>query len=109
MFRRYPYWGWLVLSLLLWCINGYNYHLHRRDMLPEQMTRTVANDLGHREDVFEGFAQEHDLIRRLFTDSLSERESEKVNNFPFYVYAYDRDSLKYWNTSVFTPAYILPA
>ena len=105
MFRRYPYWGWLVLSLLLWCINGYNYHLHRRDMLPEQMTRTVANDLGHREDVFEGFAQEHDLIRRLFTDSLSERESEKVNNFPFYVYAYDRDSLKYWNTSVFTPAY----
>jgi signal transduction histidine kinase len=105
MFRRYPYWGWLVLSLLLWCINGYNYHLHRQDVLPERMAQAVNSDLRHREDVFESFMHERDLVRRLFTDSLTEKESEKINNFPFYVYAYDKDSLKFWNTGIFTPAY----
>ncbi len=105
MFRRYPYWGWLFLGLLLWCINGYNYHLHRQDMLPERMTQAVGSDLKYREGVFEGFLHEQSLLGRLFSDSLSEKESERINNFPFYLYVYDNDSLKYWNTNIFTPAY----
>ena len=80
MFRRYPYWGWLLLSLILWCLNGYNFHLHRQDMLPERMARAVYTDLKHREDVFEGFKLEHDIIRRMFSDSLTTRESERIDN-----------------------------
>ena len=105
MFRRYPYWGWLLLSLVLWCINGYDFHLHGQNMLPERMARAVSNDLNHQEDVYEGFIQEHDLIRRLFNDSLTEKESARINRLPFYVYGYDNDSLKTWNTNIIIPAY----
>ncbi len=105
MFRRYPYWGWLVLSVLLWCINGYNYHLHRQDMMPERMARSITADLRQRNDVFESFLKEQGVVRRIFSDSLSEKETERINKFPFYVYAFDKDSLKYWNSNIFAPAY----
>ncbi len=99
MLRRYPYWGWLLLSLLLWCINGYKFRLHRQSILPERMARTVTKDLQQRIDVFEGFVREHDKIRRMFSDSLTEKESSQINKLPFYIFGYDRDTLKFWNTN----------
>ena len=105
MFRRYPYWGWLILGLLLWCINGYNYHLHRQDMMPERMAKAITADLRQRTDAFEGFLEEHSLVRHMFSDSLTGKETDRLNKFPFYVYAFDKDSLKYWNTNIFTPVY----
>ena len=104
MFRKYPYWGWLLLSLILWCINGYNFHLHRQDMLPERMARAVNADLKHREDVFEGFKLEHDILRRMYSDSLTGKEEDRINNFPFYIYCYDSGTLKFWNTNIIVPA-----
>src|SRR5665213_213153 len=100
MFRRYPYWGWLLLSLLLWCINGYNFHQHRQAMIPERRAHAVNNDLQHREDAFQSFMRNQSTIRRLFTDSLSENEAQSTNKLPFFIYAYDGDTLKYWNTNV---------
>lgn len=105
MFRKYPYWGWLLLSIILWCINGYNFHLHRQDMLPERMARAVNADLKHREDVFEGFKLEHDILRRMYSDSLTGKEEDRINNFPFYIYCYDSGTLKFWNTSIIVPQY----
>jgi hypothetical protein len=77
MFRRYPYWGWLVISLLLWCINGYYFHLHRSNMLPERMAVAVSNDLQRSEKIFDDFVSDHDLVRRLFNDSLTEQEVKR--------------------------------
>ena len=105
MFRRYPYWGWLLMSLMLWCVNGYDFHLHRQDMLPERMARAVNNDLRHREDVFEGFMKQPDIVRRMYTDSLTGQEADLINKFPFYIYAYDNDTLKKWSTNIIIPAY----
>jgi len=99
MFRRYPYWGWLLMSLLLWCINGYQFRLHRQSMLPGHMANMVTKDLRQRVDIFDGFVKEHDKIRRLFSDSLTENESREINNLPFYIFGYDRDTLKFWNTN----------
>ena len=99
MFRRYPYWGWFLLCVVLWCINGYHFHMHRQAMLPERMAHAVNNDLKHREDVYEGFILEEDIIRRMYADSLTTRETGRINGFPFYIYCYDNDSLKYWNTN----------
>ena len=101
MFRRYPYWGWLLLSVLLWCINGYHFHLHRQAMLPERMARAVNNDLQKREEAFETFISQQELIRRIYTDSLTEKESGRLDKLPFCVFAYERDTLKYWNTNIY--------
>lgn len=104
MFRRYPYWGWLLLSLVLWCINGYDFRSHRQNMLPERMAKAVNNDLKNRESVFDGFIKEHGVIRRMFSDSLTGKEADHINKLPFYIFGYDSDSLKFWNTNVIIPA-----
>src|ERR1022692_1609312 len=100
MFKKYPYWGWLLLSIALWCINGYDFHRHRQVLLPERMARAVNKDLLHREDVFENFIARQDLIRRFFNDSITAKEAGQINNFPFYVFGYIHDTLKFWNTNL---------
>jgi len=105
MFRRYPYWGWLTLSLALWCINGYDFRMHRQALLPDRMAHDITKDLKHRSDVFEGFKLERGLIRRIFSDSLTQGESQRINNLPFYLYAYQNDTLKLWNTNAIIAPY----
>ena len=99
MFRRYPYWGWLLLSLVLWCISGFSFHVHRQAMLPERMARAVNNDLKHSSAIFESFIKHQDVIRKIFNDSLSVDDASRINNFPFFVYGYAHDTLKFWNTN----------
>jgi len=99
MFRRYPYWGWLLLSLMLWCINGFNFHRHRQAMLPERMAHAINEDLKYRESVFEDFIKNEAVVRRIFNNSLSGNEAARINTFPFFVYCYEHDTLKYWNTN----------
>jgi len=99
MFRRYPYWGWLMLSLLLWGINGYYYHGHRQNILPERMAGAVGRDLERREDAFNNFVSKPDIIRRMFTDSLTEQDVARLGELPFYIYCYDHNFLKSWNTN----------
>ncbi len=104
MFRRYPYWGWLLLSLLLWCINGYKFHAHRQALLPEKMAAAVNADLRYREDAFTTFTADRQLIQDFFNGSLSERDAARINNLPFYLYAYTGDTLLAWNTNSTMPA-----
>ena len=103
MFRRYPYWGWLLLSIALWCFNWYDFSMHRQALLPDRMAHDVNRDLKHRNDVCEGFMLEHDIIRRMFSDSLTLKEAGRINGFPFYIFAYQQDSLKSWNTNAVIP------
>ena len=104
MFRRFPYWGWLLLSLILWCINGYQFHLHRQAMLPERMARAVNKDLQRRDDAFRQFIAGKDLIRRMLSDSLTENEADHINKLSFYVFGFENDTLKAWNTNAVSPA-----
>ncbi len=103
MFRRYPYWGWLVLSILLLGINGYQFSQHRNALLPERMAHTVTKDMQRRDDAFHQFAENQDLVHHMFAGGLTARESEDINNQPFYVFAYSNDTLKSWNTNVILP------
>ncbi len=99
MFNRFPYWGWLTLSLLLWCSSIYYFRAHRQELLPEQMARVVNEDLHKRERAFDRFIQDRGLTRRIFADSLTEKEVKDIAELPFYIYAYSGDSLKFWNNN----------
>jgi len=103
MFRRYPYWGWLLLSVLLWAINGYYYHQHRQNILPVRMAHAVNADLQHKEDVFEELLSNRPALLRMFMDSLSEKDVARLNELPFYIYGYDNNYLKFWNTNTVIP------
>jgi two-component system, NtrC family, nitrogen regulation sensor histidine kinase NtrY len=104
MFRRYPYWGWLLLCVLLWSVNGYYYHTHRQETLPERMARAVNKDLQAREDKFAAVTGDADLVNHLFTDSLTYEEVQRMSALPLYVYAYENNYLKFWNTNAILPA-----
>ena len=99
MFKRYPYWGWLLLSILLWGITSYRFYTHDRALQPRQMARTISDDLHKKEKSLEAFLREKELIEDIFSDSLTNEEQEKLLHLPFYVFAYDNDTLSYWNTN----------
>ena len=99
MFRRYPYWGWLLLSLLLWSVNGYYYHQHRQSIQPERMAHAVNADVRHKEAALKDLIGNHVLVERMFTGTLSAKEIAGLNELPFYVYCYDHNFLKCWNTN----------
>lgn len=100
MFRKYPYKGWLFLSLMLWVGTLYYYHRHSQALLPERMAEAVNKDLKLREDIYEGFILEQDWLSKLYSDSLSDKKMERVNGFPFFMFGYDKDTLKFWNTNI---------
>jgi signal transduction histidine kinase len=103
MFRRYPYWGWLLLSLALWCLNGFYFLRHKEQLTPTHMARTVNEDIKTREKICASFLADADLVRHIFTDSLTEAQMTKVTALPFYVYGFSSDSLVYWNTNSVIP------
>ncbi len=103
MLRRYPYWGWLTLSIALWCAAGFYFQQRRNDLKPAQMAEAVNNDLQSRNTAFASFVQDKDIIRRMFLDSLTELEEDQLIKLPFYIYCYKNDTLKYWNTNAVTP------
>ena len=94
MFRRYPYWGWLVLSLALWCINEVHFHSHRQELLPERMTAVVQEDLKTRLDAADRFLERNTLLEKIIHDSLTEAQSDELGKLRFFFYIYDRDSLR---------------
>jgi signal transduction histidine kinase len=103
MFRRYPYWGWLLLCLLLWSINGYYYHIHRQEALPERMARAVTTDLQNRENAFDLFLRDTVKVSKLFDGGLPAADVNYICDLPFYVFAYDNNTLKFWNTNTILP------
>jgi len=104
MFRRYPYMGWLLLSLLLWTTAGYYYYAQNRYSEPGEMTNTITADLRMRAAAFAQLEADTDLLNRMFRDSLTQEEVQDLGNLPCYVYAYEHNYLQFWNTNVILPS-----
>lgn len=104
MFRRYPYWGWLLLCLLLWSTTGYYFYTHKQETRPERMAQAVNDDLARRQTVFEGLWQNKDVMRRMFSDSLTLDEVKSITDMPFYIFAFENNYLTFWNTNNTIPA-----
>ncbi len=99
MFKRYPYWGWLILGILLWSLTGYRYYQHIRALQPENMARAIADDLHNREKALNIFTSKQEVLKSIFSDSLESEEQEKLLHLPFYIFIYHKDSLTFWNTN----------
>ncbi|GAA4464169.1 HAMP domain-containing sensor histidine kinase [Nemorincola caseinilytica] len=103
MFRRYPYWGWLLLCVLLWSITGYYFYTHTQETTPVRMTAAVNSDMHNREAAFDKLISDEALVSRMFSDSLSLQEVKRISDMPFYVFAYEHNYLKFWNTNAIIP------
>ena len=105
MFRRYPYWGWLLLSIFLWCAACWHFYDNTRAMQPAAMAQRVSKDLQHKEDQLKEFLANRPLIRQAFAQTLTSDEVRTMNDYPFYVYAFDRDTLIFWNNNKILPVW----
>ncbi len=104
MFRRYPYWGWLLLSVFLWCAACWHFYDNSRAMKPAAMAERVDKDIRHKEKRLKEFLRNESLIRQAFAQTLTSDEVHAMHEFPFYVYAFDKDTLVFWNNNKILPA-----
>lgn len=105
MFRRYPYWGWLLLSAFLWAAVCWHFYDNDRAYQPEEMVRRVSKDLQDKEQKFNEFLTNRELIREAFTQTLNSEDVHKLQDLPFYIYAYDSDTLIFWNNNKILPGW----
>jgi two-component system, NtrC family, nitrogen regulation sensor histidine kinase NtrY len=64
------------------------------------MAHAVTKDLQQRFDAFDEFMQEPGFAGRLFSNAVTEKESDRFIKFPFYIFGYEGDTLKFWNTNI---------
>jgi two-component system nitrogen regulation sensor histidine kinase NtrY len=100
LFRRYPYWGWLLLSVFFWCVAGVNSCVHKNALRPANMARTVEKGLHKQEYAFQELLNNESLVKKIFTETLDEKDIENLEEQPYRIYAYTNDTaLVFWNNN----------
>ena len=100
MFRRYPYWGWLLLGIFLWCLAGYRSYVHHQMLHPAQMAKKVSDDLKKKQTAFDRLLKDEELIKKIYTEKLTEDDVDELRQLPFYFYAYDSlGAIIFWNNN----------
>jgi signal transduction histidine kinase len=99
LFRKYPYKGWLLLSILLWVLAGFRYYYKINELKPARMAQKVEENLRSNEEAFNEILSDTALLDRLFTGRLSVEEIDNLTSTPFFIYAYSNDKLTFWNTN----------
>ena len=99
MFKRYPYKGWLLISVLLWCIAGYRYYVKNNEVTPAKMAQSVERDLQDKQREAKQTLQDKNLISKIFNDRLSEKDVQQLSELSFFIYAYENDGLIFWNSN----------
>ncbi len=100
MFRRYPYKGWLILCILLWGLAAYRYYTEQQKVRPEQMAAAIQARLNEYERSFEKITGDQDLLQRMFSERLTEKEVARLSALPYRIFAYTHENeLVFWNTN----------
>lgn len=76
---------------------------HRQDTRPEKLAAAVNADVQRMEQAFDNLLADEHLVRRMCHDSLNLPEVRMTESLPFYVFALDGNTLRYWNTNAIIP------
>lgn len=99
MFKRYPYKGWLILAILFWGLAVIRYYQKSLCVQPDKMTLLVQKDLQQKENKFAAILQNKELLSRIFADALTGEEVNFITEEPYGLYAYNNDTLVFWNSN----------
>ena len=99
MFKRYPYRGWFVLSILLWAVAIFRFHAKNQEVKPVKMAEIVERNLQHKESQLKDLLEDGEVLDRLFSEKPTEDDINRITSLPFYVYGYDNRGLVFWNTN----------
>lgn len=102
MFRKSPYWGWLLLALLLWGTAAWHYRQQTGHLRPATMARDLSKDLQRRLRAFGEYSRNDSAITTVFSGRPA--HAEELEQAPYYLFAYQDDSLVFWNTNEVRPS-----
>jgi hypothetical protein len=84
---------------VLWCVVGYRFYTHSRDISPAGMANSIEQDFIGKEKEAEQLLKNTALIEKIFANTLNEDEVAKLRELPYYLYAYNDDFLQFWNNN----------
>ncbi len=99
MLRRYPYLGWLLLSILFWSFAAYWFTTRNYDMQPAAMAKSVKDDLWHKENEVQKIIDDKELIQKIFSERLADYDVKELIDLPYGIYAYRKGNLIFWNNN----------
>ena len=99
MFRKYPYRGWLLISIILWVIIAYKYYNTTSLLSHEQMAKTIEADYQEREKEFAKFVNDEELVKSIYKKERSTENTDRLTELPFFLYAYQNGTLTFWNNN----------
>lgn len=99
MFRRFPYTGWLVLAALLWTVLSLMSWRNRAQLTPQALTEKVAKDFREREAALGTLLQNTEIFQGMYDGTLTTEEVKELAEQPFHIYAFDGDTLFFWNNN----------
>ena len=99
MFKRYPYWGWLLLTVVLWLAATIRFQYYKIEVKPQELSKALTTDIQTREKAIDEFTKNKSLIKNVFAGKQSAQEAKMLVSLPFYLYAYNKGQLIYWNNN----------
>lgn len=99
MFRKYPYRGWLLISILLWAVVVYKYYNVTRQLSHTQMAKTIESDYQEREKQFAKFVNDEELVKSIFEEQEVGKNIDRLTDLPFLLYAFKNNTLTFWNNN----------
>lgn len=98
MLRKQPYWGFLIMALLLLGLAAAFREQQKAKLHPAAMAAAVEEMLQKRDLYSKNFVKDTQQLQQLLYSTLSDANyQDYITPLPFYVFAYNGDSLIFWN------------
>lgn len=99
MFRKSPYYGWLLTVIVSWYILLWHEHQQEQIHHSQSLATIIGNDLCQRENSFQKLLKDTAQIHRIFENNLSSKEVNELEQQPFLLYAFQDNELIFWNNN----------
>jgi len=84
---------------VLWLSATVQFHYYKQNLTPQQMARTLTDDIQKRERVFENIGIHAPLISKIYDGNLTIHETKNIIRQPFCLYAFYNGKMIFWNNN----------
>src|SRR5690606_17774238 len=100
LFKKYPYYGWLLIALLFMAVVVFRYVTYQQNHQPVVMANAISHHLQKQQQSLHRFLVNKSLIQRMFQDSLTIEVVESIAGKDFHLYSFKKKyELVFWNNN----------
>ncbi|GAA4448588.1 HAMP domain-containing sensor histidine kinase [Rurimicrobium arvi] len=90
-----------LTSVVLWILASYTFVTERKKLEPQSLTALLQKDILDKEQSVAALLRNHQFTKRLWTNTLSEKELTQLNARGIVVRIYDSSGLLFWSRNDF--------